>query len=734
MTTGDYALGLIGLAAIAISLAITARIIRRALLPEWDGAPSLLAEAILAIGAFILISELLGLFGLLEGVLLVAACLLVGGSALYLERWDKNQATNEGEPDANAEGPGGGDGPIDTKGQSVASGPSPPPGHFNWQLLFAVVIALLVVAQWAAPTLLALDRGIYGGDSLWYHLPFAAHIAQTGSVTELLFVDPLYLNWFYPQNSELLHAGGLLMFGNDFLSPLLNLAWLGLALLAGWCLGRPQRAGAATLASVAALMTADLMFSRQPGNANNDVVAIALLLASAAILVQPGRGGPRPLAPLAVAGLAAGMALGTKLTVVVPVAVLTAGVITIAPQGTRGRVAAVWGGGLLAGGGFWYLRNLVVSGNPFPWADLGPISQVEELEGRDPYSIAHYLTDSDVWGSYFTPGLEERLGDLWPLALALAVGGVIVGLTSGRRVEQMLAVVAGASALAYVLTPLSAAGPEGMPLAFRLNIRYLAPALALAYVLLAIPPQRLAPARRRQWTWGALGLFAVLILVSNVALDAIELDRLPEEAVLALAVVALPVAVALLARRGVPGIALAAVAAAAVIGLAVLGRAAQQDYLDQRYSPAAPDYPEGEHPSIELGHGLGAAYDWARDTAGLRIALSGTEGALFQYGLWGGVSSNEVRFLGRRGDRGSFNPITECPEYVAAINNGDFDFVVTTPEYDQDHPEASITPLAKVWLANPKSRAERVTGGRLVDVWRLGGQLDPAICVGFPPG
>ena len=74
----------------------------------------------------------------------------------------------------------------------------------------AVALALLVAAQWAGPTLLALDRGIYGGDSLWYHMPFAAHIAETGSVTELLFTDPLYLNWFYPQVSELLHADGLL--------------------------------------------------------------------------------------------------------------------------------------------------------------------------------------------------------------------------------------------------------------------------------------------------------------------------------------------------------------------------------------------------------------------------------------------------------------------------------------------------------------------------------------------
>src|SRR5262245_66307684 len=103
-TDGDYALGLIGLAAIVISLALVARISRRALLPQWEGAPALLAEALVGIGAFVLISEALGLFGLLDGPLLVVACLFVGGSAVYLERFE-NRLVRAEETD-------GGDGPM----------------------------------------------------------------------------------------------------------------------------------------------------------------------------------------------------------------------------------------------------------------------------------------------------------------------------------------------------------------------------------------------------------------------------------------------------------------------------------------------------------------------------------------------------------------------------------------------------------------------------------------------
>src|ERR687893_160995 len=141
-------------------------------------------------------------------------------------------------------------------------------------------------------------------------------------------------------------------------------------------MGRPY--GVGTLAATAALMSTNLLFSRQPGNANNDVVSLALLLAAAAILVEAARRGNtgiealirrRPPGPergprgrlahggTVVAGLAAGLALGTKLTVVVPVGALTIGVVALARAGTRLPTAAWWGGGLALGGGYWYLRN-----------------------------------------------------------------------------------------------------------------------------------------------------------------------------------------------------------------------------------------------------------------------------------------------------------------------------------------------------------------------------------------
>jgi hypothetical protein len=801
--TGDYILGTVGLLAVVLTMAIAGRTTRRAALPGWTGTPAVLADAVIAIGYLVVISELLGLFGILDGVLLVAACLIVGGGALRLEpmliraggrvaRWSKGRGSEQRE--------------------------APRVGRI--ELGAAIVIALIVAAQWAGPTLLALDRGIYGGDSLWYHMPLAAHIAQTGSVTSLLYTDPLYLNWFYPQVSELIHAGGILLYGNDFLSPLLNMAWLGLALFAGWCIGRPYGTGPTSLAAVAAVLAANLLFSRQPGNANNDVVAIALFLAAVALLVNsrwPGserefpagsasaaspphpptppqsappaagqpwapsvswrplrglvrqvlarRGRPQPkveetqsggeaafgrrprpitlpVGTLMVAGLAAGLALGTKLTVVPPVLALTVGVIAIAGKGERWRAAATWLGGMVVGGGYWYVRNLIVSGNPFPWQDIGPIHHAEALQGRHPYAILHYATDTDVWGKFFTPALHERLGELWPAYLALAVIGVVLVLWRGGRVERMLGAVALVAAIAYLLTPLGASGPEGMPVGFRLNIRYLAPGLILALTLVAIPPfkgdrevWRLG-SLQRLWRLGTLAVFAVLVVVSAGAVEAIDTDRIPGTAAIALALVAVPLGLVFLSRRGLSPVPLAGIGAVAIIALAVGGRFAQDHYLDERYSSTAPDYPTTEQPSVELGQGLGAAYDWARGTQDLKIALSGTMGALFQYGLWGGDSSNDVRYIGQHGPRGSFDEIPQCPEWIGALNDGNYDYVVTTPTYHQDDPAADTIPVQRKWISRA-GNVKRVAGANLVDVWRVTGPLNPLACTapsrGAPP-
>ena len=83
--TGDYILGVIGVIAVVLSMAIAGRTARRAALPGWTGAPAVLADTVLAIGILVLLAEVLGLFGALDGAVLFAGCLIIGGGALRLE-------------------------------------------------------------------------------------------------------------------------------------------------------------------------------------------------------------------------------------------------------------------------------------------------------------------------------------------------------------------------------------------------------------------------------------------------------------------------------------------------------------------------------------------------------------------------------------------------------------------------------------------------------------------------
>ena len=65
---------------------------------------------------------------------------------------------------------------------------------------------------------------------------------------------------------------------------------------------------------------------------------------------------------------------------------------------------------------------------------------------------------------------------------------------------------------------------------------------------------------------------------------------------------------------------------------------------------------------------------------------------------------------------------------MAAVNNSDFDYLVTTPEYDQDDPEDVTVPIERDWLSVATGAARRVGGTELVEVWELSGQIDPSIC------
>jgi hypothetical protein len=741
--------------------------VRRRLLAELEGEAGFLATAVVAIALLVWIAELLGTVSAFKPVPYLVAMAVVGG-ALWFVVGDE---------------PGRDDGSGEERRSAVAR-PS----------LVATVVSLLIagiaIGHFVSGVRLRLGTGMTGFDSTWYHGPFAAGFFQTGNTIDLHFIAPQFLAWFYPANGEVVHAIGMLAFSRDLMSPLLNLGWLLGCLLACWCIGRPCGVAPWSLALGAITLSVPAL-ADQAGEARNDIVGIFFLLAAVAIglnaaaareergaaaasgrIRRPRRqavrsadspggsgaggegvpegaadaamdpGGPAAgtglsTGALLVVGLAIGLAAGTKLNYLLPAAVLVLGLVALAPGGARWRALLCAGGMALAGGGYWYLRNLIHSGNPLPWIHhLGPIdlpSPEQTLGGREAHSVFSYVTNGSVWSEWFLPGLHGGLWILWPLLGAAALAGLLLALvpfasarlaartdgTPGRRAENpsdsqvfgpptrgavagvlaLAGLVGLAAALSWLVSPTSASGPDGMPRGFESGLRYLTPALILGLALLPTAPPLRAWAARLASLGPKLGERPAPAAdpvpvggerLHSTASETVKRRRAPEED--------------RLPRKWIAGIVVGAVLLVVVVGYPV-----QRHYLHDRY----------RDPSFTTP-GLDAAFAWARGISGARIATTSTR----QYPLFGTDLSNRVSYLGVHRPHGGFEEAPNCRVLRRLVDEGDYDYVVAT----RDRIEAgkpAFPPQAK-WIEGPQ--AEVVLRKKPTVVFRIAGALDPNAC------
>ncbi|MFI5028727.1 MAG: hypothetical protein ACHQCF_07100, partial [Solirubrobacterales bacterium] len=552
--------------------------------------------------------------------------------------------------------------------------------------LVALAIAAVAVIHFAAGVRLRLSTGMTGFDSTWYHGTFAAAFFQSGNTWDLHFIAPQFLAWFYPANAELFHAVGMLAFDRDILSPLLNLGWLVGCLVACWCIGKPYRVGPWSLALGAVALSLPAL-SDQAGEARSDLAGIFFLLSAAAIALNAWSsraGEPRrlPAGALITVGLAAGLAAGTKLNFLLPCAALVLGLAAIAPRGARARALCEAGLAALAGGGYWYLRNLVHTGNPLPWFDhFGPISlpaPTQELGGRETHAVLSYLTNGSVWSEWFLPGLHQGLGFAWPLLAASALAGLLLCLGRGASpLLRLLGVVGLLAAFAWLVAPTSASGPEGMPHGFESGLRYLAPALVLGLALLPAGPLvhcRLAAISARSPRFSVLG---------------------PSKGKL---------------RGRLPGIGWKlGIVLVTVATLIALGYPVQRYYLKNRYA----------NPSFSTP-GLDAAFRWARSLTGATIATTSTR----QYPLFGTDLSNRVQYLGVHRPHDGFIAPPSCRAWRRVLDEGHYEYVVAT----RDRVEAgkSPYPASARWTEGPG--AQVVLRKPPTVVFRLVEPLPPGAC------
>ncbi len=690
--------------------------LRRWIVPEFSGALARLADCTIAVALLVVSLEILGTLSLLYEGWIIVFTIAVGLGAALLGRQMAPSERREVQA----------------------------PRVQNWALILAVAVASFTVAEWTFPSQLSLDQGMFGGDTTWYHMPFAATFAQEHSTVHLHFTDPLRLAaWFYPQSSELIHGAAIAIFHSDWLSPLINLVWLAIALLAAWCVGRPYKVGPATLVAAAIVLDSGVMIETQPGEGRNDIMGLAFLIAFAAFLInghqrkapdsgavhdEPERDAPLlDKGPLIMAGIAAGLAASVKTTFLVPVVAITLGVIIFSGRGRRWTTTWVMGLPMLVIGGYWYLRAAIkTGGNPIPITKFGPLGlptpDQMPLDPRPRFAVAHYLGDPTIYRRWFFPELDNALGPLWALILIIAVAAAIfIAVRSRNKILRVIAVAALATAVVYVFTPLTAAGQEGSPTGFFTNTRYLMPGLVLAITLLPIARALRAPDRRANQTlWFLALIYWITVLTTPRWYPTYLLGAI----FITLVLVWAPSALSLGRVRGAVSRPVVAGALAVILLLAVvLGRAQQVQYADQHYTKTTLFLGEG---------GPQKAYAFAQRVRDKRIGIAGSSEIIFgQYGFYGNDASNRVKFIGVPGPNGGYRLATTCQALRREINRGDYDYLIIS-EYTQDSPQAEYRyPLYK-WIKDDPAVELKIAEPDIVPqpdyVFKVNGELDPATC------
>ncbi|MGK5169806.1 ArnT family glycosyltransferase [Geodermatophilus sp. CPCC 205761] len=381
-------------------------------------------------------------------------------------------------------------------------------------------MVLLVAGHLVVRAVLAVRLAPFGYDALGYHLPAVGWLVQDGRLP-----GPETGIWVsgYPLGGELLAAWPAVLLHDDVLSRGVQVLS---AVLGGTAtIGLARAVGAARVPSVLAgclfLMTPALL--AQTMTAYVDVTAASLSLAGVCFLVRWARDPWDGHGRLVVAGLATGLAVGTKHIAVLGAVASLVAVTVVALRQERTRVLPVTAmffvPAFIAGGG-WYVENLLVTGNPvYPVAVAGLPGAVEpgrfstsppgtSLEGlmAVPYSWAHdLLPRSGI--SY-----EHRTGGLGSLFLWIGLPCLVaVTIAAIRHRDRLWALLLGVVVVPFLVQPFPWWARFTLPLA----------ALAAVAVAKVLTPGSAGPEpahARHRWAAVVLGGVVVLVLAMQPTL------------------------------------------------------------------------------------------------------------------------------------------------------------------------------------------------------------------------
>lgn len=493
-------------------------------------------------------------------------------------------------------------------------------------------------------------------DFMEFHGPMVAHWIQESSLWEILSLYPTHHTGYDPHNGEVLQLAVVLPWRSDFAVRFVNVPYLVVTAMALTSMARHLGAGVSTAvlyAAVVVFLPVVLLLGLLTGKP--DPILMAAFATGALFLLRhsrSGRGGD-----LVVAGLALGLAFGTKwngvVWVILLLAVWSAGRLALGCGGLGRVTRDLTRVGLVtvAVGGIWFVRNAVATGNPFfpVKAEIAGVTVLDAPEDlqlkRFGASLSDYLTDFDSMREHILPPIYHNM--LGPAGVFMAVVLLVSAAVASRtlvamredRTTRQVAVIAAVAlviGVAYVFTPFTAQTFNGVPARAWVTVRYGAGALLLAAPLaawLSTRSGRLRPVL-------LVAAVAALLEAAHRSLDGnfadVSLRRALAVAAAALLLAALALGVSRLAGRLGPlarRVLATSCAFAVLAGSLGVGYATQERFHDRRY--------ENVDPTL----------DWVRSNApeGRRIGLVGEWIPVEfspAFALYGPRLRNEVLFVG----------------------------------------------------------------------------------------
>jgi hypothetical protein len=419
------------------------------------------------------------------------------------------------------------------------------------------------------------------------------------------------------------------------------------------------------------------------------VVLAALLLSAVALYVHADHDLPM----LGLAGIALGLAVGSKVTVVAVAATLTAAVLVRSVRAGHLRAALGWVAGVALPVLCWPLRNAAIADSPIPFFDVhvGPIEWDAVARPSGNPSLLGGLAQDTGWS--YVSGLEIGFGRLWPVVLALLAATLAILVRSpGALLPVALATLAGAAA--YTMTPYTGGS------SFQFNLRYLTPALVLAAVLTAV-----ASARWRTARVIATGALLAVLIVNLFADHGERTEAWPSPPLVTLVGVGVLVGGLIVLTRldHRQHLSATALTVCAAVGA---GWVLQQGYLEHRYVEA------GLHDDV-LNADL-------RDTSGLDVEVLGTPEV---YPFFGAELGNRVEDRSGQLHLEAPVPADPCVHWRTELAGADtivisgFGFVMR---------RFSAAERTQIFEDDPAVTTVFDDGERAI--YRVDGDLDPSAC------